>query len=244
MRNLKFLAAFALLCLFVSAIGPANAGVANPPTHELPPNPAKWCTATPVKPGTTLTTQLGDCPAPPPTACPAGRQVVADVCYNYSLATNTCARNVNVTEFANIWGRTSPTGPITPFPGAQFFAIIKNMQKDGYIAAKFVAGTTLPPDASGMFSHGETIPGPNLTMSISTQCGSFSTPAEPICTRTNQGPGSLLTKWKVPTAPGVACTLIPGQTYYVNLKFTNPPASHFDCTGPVCKATVQHNHTP
>ena len=177
--------------------------------------------------------------------CPAGRQTIGDICYSYGLGSS-CANASDVTKFENIWGRTGPSTPITPFPGAQFFAVIKNLQKTGYIAAKFTVPEDLPLNQWGLFTHGETITGPNLTMKVSSQCGDFSTPiVEPLCLRTDMPPGQPMVKWRVPTAAGVVgCTVVPGQTYFVNLKVTDPATTHDDCSGATCKATVQHNHNP
>lgn len=241
MRNLKFLVAFALLCLFVSAIGHAHAGVANPPNIPLPSNPAGWCSATALQPGTVRTTQVGDCPQAPPTSCPAGRYTSGRVAYNYTL---TNYRQTDLTKADNIWGRNSGAGGQVGMPWLNYFAVFTHFPKTGYIAAEFTVPHGMPAVQWGMFSHGETLPGPNLTMAISERCGDFS-PATALCLRDNIGPGALLSRWKVPTATGVAaCPVTPGRTYYVNIKMTAPPAAHNDCTGATCKVTVQHNHTP
>ena len=180
--------------------------------------------------------------------CPAGRQAVADICYNYNLGTG-CALSTDITRFENIWGRTQPTDSPLPFPGVNGFAIIKNFDKTqgSYIAAKFtVPAGGLSPTLSGLFSHGETYPGPNLTMSISQTCGDFS-PTSSICLRSNINGGGILTKYKnsaIPDGTVVACPLAPGQTYYVNIKAYNPAQTSSDCSGNICRTTVQNNFNP
>jgi hypothetical protein len=181
-------------------------------------------------------------------ACPAGRQTVADIGYTYGLGSTTIARGVDVTQADNIWGRTSPTQTIVGFPWDNYFAIIMNFNKTSYIAARFVVPDDADPLLTGLFSHGETLPGPNLTMSISTTCADFH-PADAICLRTNINAGGLLTKFMLPGAtdprtglPVIACPLEPGQTYFVNIKMTNPPVTHQDCNSTTCKVTVQTNH--
>lgn len=176
-------------------------------------------------------------------ACPAGRQTVADIGYSYGLGSTTIARGVDVTQANNIWGRTSPTQTVVDFPWDNYFAIIMNFSKTAYIAAQFVVPDDVDPFLTGLFSHGETLPGPNLTMSISTACADFD-PVDAICLRTNINAGGLLTKFELPgVAPSViACPLEPGQTYFVNIKMTNPPATHQDCNSTTCKVTVQTNH--
>jgi len=178
--------------------------------------------------------------------CPAGRQAVADICYNYNLGTS-CALSTDITRFENIWGRGLATDNPLPFPGVNGFAVIKNFDKTGYIAAKFtVPAAGLSPTLSGSFFHGETYPGPNLTMSISPTCGDFSLSGT-ICQRDNINGGSALTKYKnsaIPDGQVVACPLYPGQTYFVNIRAYNPAQTSPDCSGNICRTTVQNNFTP
>lgn len=172
--------------------------------------------------------------------CPTGRQLTGDLCYNYNLAPGNCVAGADLTTFSSIWGRSNAVATPVAFPGAQYFTIFKNMAASQYVAAKFTVPTTgLPSNQIGFFTHGETLPGPNLTMAISSTCGDFN-PSPSICLRTDINAGGLLTKWQLPGANGVACPLVPGQTYFINLKMTRPT----DCQGPSCTVTVQHNHTP
>jgi len=170
--------------------------------------------------------------------CPAGRQTAADVCYHYNLGSS-CSLSTDVTQFKNIWGRGSPSDTALEFPGRQGYAVFKNLQKSQYIAARFTVPQNLS-TSGGKFYRGETLPGPGVTMSISQQCGDFS--LEYPCQRARDVPGTELVRWKNPTASGGGCELVPGQTYYVNLKVTNPSAEHTDCTGSSCKMTIQNNY--
>jgi len=173
--------------------------------------------------------------------CPAGRQTTATVCYNYNMPGSSCSNNADVTQAKNIWGRTSPGDTIVDFPFKNYFAILANMQKTQYIAAKFHVGATgLSPTMSGFFSHGETLPGPNVTMSISPTCGDFN-PSTSICLRSNQPPGGTLVKYRLPTGTGTLCVVSPGQDYFINLKMTNPPATHQDCNSTTCKVTTTNS---
>ena len=175
--------------------------------------------------------------------CPAGRQTVADVCYSYGPSN--CANNTDVTKFENIWGRTAGTDPTAVlFPGENVFAILKNMQKTGYISARFVAPTT-PNNFWGIFNHAATTSGPPLDMTISSTCGDFGV-ADFRCNVTNIPTGDNMLAWKLPGYPGPAlCQLTPGATYYLNFRITNPPpATHNDCSGSTCKVNIQDNHTP
>lgn len=179
--------------------------------------------------------------------CPAGRQTQATVCYNYNMANSACSANTDVTSFNNIWGRLSPSDSPIAFPGNQFFAIFKDFNKTQYIAAKItVPASGMDPTSFGIITHGETLAGPNLTMSISDKCGDFS-PTAPICLTTNTQGGQIGAKWKLSTATQVnGCPLVPGQSYYLNIKATNPTQTNVDCpaNSQLCRLTVQSNHTP
>jgi hypothetical protein len=184
----------------------------------------------------------GVCATPPPTSCPPGRFTLGSVSYNYNLSAANTARNVDLTRADNIWGRISPTDPIVGFPWKNTFAVLQGFPKTGYVAAQFMVPAWMPDtNLTGLFTHGETLPGPNVTMSISTRCGDFN-PPDAICIRQNMGPGSILTKYKLPGTAGYACPVAPGGTYFVNFKFTSPPAAHPDCSAISCKVTIQNNH--
>ncbi|MGN6520642.1 MAG: hypothetical protein ACTHK2_14580 [Dokdonella sp.] len=176
--------------------------------------------------------------------CPAGRQTTADVCYSYGLGSS-CAAGADVTQFTSIWGRNAAGGPMIAFPGYQEFAVFKNLDKTKYIAAKIdVPLTGLDPVMSGIITHGETYPGPALTVAISPTCGDFS-PTTSICLTTGTTGGQIAGKWKLPTATQTnGCVITPGQSYYINIKATNPAQTSSDCSGNICKVTVQSNHTP
>ena len=149
-----------------------------------------------------------------------------------------------MTKFENIWGRTSGTDTtLAMFPGENVFAIIKNMQKSGYISAKFVAPTT-PNNFWGIFNHAATTSGPNIDASISSTCGDFNL-SDFRCDVTNILAGDNMLAWKLPGYPGPSlCQLTPGATYYLNIKLTDPAATHNDCSGATCKVNIQNNHTP
>jgi len=170
--------------------------------------------------------------------CPAGRQTTANVCYHYNLGTSQCSPGTDVTTFDTIWGRGAPNDTPQPFPGRQGYAIFKDFQKSNYIAAQFtvpMSGAT-----TGKFFRGETLPGPGVTMSISSTCGDFSQTTP--CQRAQSVPGTELVRWKMASDPNYGCPLTPGGTYYVNLKVTDPNAGHTDCSGSTCIITIQNNY--
>lgn len=210
----------------------------------LPPAPPQgWCTD-----GSNNTGYYGvrNCPDQPPPVgtCPAGRMTVGDVAYLVSLSSASTVRGVDLTKAENIWGRVSPTDPIKPFPWTNYFAVLKGFDKrpGAYLAAQFTVPLTASPTIFGQFTHGETLPGPNLTMAISERCGDFS-PETALCLRTNMGPGSLLTKYKLPAATGNSCPLVPGRTYFVNVKAATTSGPGCSATASYCPTTIQNNWT-
>jgi hypothetical protein len=178
-------------------------------------------------------------------SCPANRQTANDVCYSYSLGSS-CANNTDVTKFENIWGRMSPSETPVLFPGKNKAVVFKNLPKTKYIAAKFTVPLTgLPPDLWGKISHDETLPGSNLSASISQDCGDF-TPPDSRCSVTNAGTGAGMMTWRLPGYPAAAmCPLTPGQSYYVNIKITDPtaPGNPNDCSSTACTVSTVNNWT-
>ena len=175
------------------------------------------------------------------------------VCYD--LNSTSCAPNEDVTEFSNIWGRTSASGKAMPFPGDQSTVFFKSFDKTKYVSAKIVVPSTgLTAANHGIFTHGGSNGGPNLTVAISELPGNF-TPVNSQCLITNGNPESIVGAWKItPTSGGPSpirngCPLVPGHTYYLNIKATNPAAKNFSCngvggTGKLCTISVISNHTP
>lgn len=214
MRNLKFLAAFALLCTFVYCIGNAQAGVANPPNIPIPANPAGWCTATALVPGTVRTTQIGDCPAAPPSSCPAGRMTTGTIRYP-NVPGGGVRNGADLTQFATIWGAARASDAPVPYPGRNgAVPAIQPWPAGGYIAAKFRASADVRDYVR--IGYSTYYSGPLLTMAISQRCGDFA-PANPNCITTNVGTGEAFKK--IVTAPYTnGCPLTPGVDYYINLK--------------------------
>jgi hypothetical protein len=242
MRNLKFLAAFALLFAIVYAIGPANAGVANPPNIPIPTNPAGWCTATALVPGTVRTTQIGDCPAPPADVCPAGRAATMTLAVqSYTGGKKT----MDVTQGDNLFGYYSWTMARLPYPWKNDFTIFDFPRTAGlYVGAKFVVPINSIPSQWGTFTNLETIPGPGLDFAISPRCGDFS-PTAQYCAASNVFGGRPILSHKLPGYPGPAlCKLTPGASYYLNIRLHNPAAGGANCNAGLCRVGIQHNHTP
>ncbi len=182
------------------------------------------------------------------TACPYTQQENASVSYSYTL--NPVLQNVDVTQFQNVWGRNSTSGAIVPWPGRNAYALM-TINRNLIFAMRFtVPASGLSPTLRGMFTHGETIPGPNLSVSISSQCGDFDPPSM-YCKKVNVGAGQPAVGWQLPTgAANNLCVLTPGQTYYANFKLTNPDAvDPLNCgdqpsTSHICVVSIVNNVTP
>lgn len=177
------------------------------------------------------------------TSCPAGQQTNGDLAYNVSL---TGPSNVDLTQFKNIWGRTSAADTPVDFPGVSYYTIFKNLDKTKYVSAKFRVPTSgISSNATGSLSKGENFIGPYVTTSISTACGDFNQAnLGPYCLTTNRGAaGAILARWKLTTGSPTtnACALTPGQEYYLNIKVTDPSVPNTNCTGNLCKMNVQNS---
>lgn len=185
-------------------------------------------------------------------SCPAGRQETANVCYTYVTSGSSCRNNADVTKFENIWGyfwdQTPPAHISTQllFPGYNYYAVVANWDKTKYIAAKFtVPATGLATNAWGKLTHGETFPGANLDATITSACGNFDFDnIDQRCKSINRGTGQGMGSWRLPTSNQTgACPLTPGQTYFINVRMNNPPASNQDCNAATCRVSMNNNYT-
>lgn len=220
----------------------AIAGVSNPPTYPTPPNPAGWCTAVPLQPGTLRTTQIGDCPQAPPTSCPAGRFTRGNIAYPPHLATR---NNVDLTVWENIWGHATTNDPTRAWPGVPGTSpIVKNMPRGSYIAAKFTVPSNAPSDWRGFYKNVSNFGGLSVDVSISQRCGDF-TPVQQGCVNINVSPSDTgAMYWRMVNPTAFYCDLNPG-TYYLNIRNTNPNESNGNCSlsRPSCDVHVLNNAT-
>lgn len=181
-------------------------------------------------------------------ACPYAQQENANISYSYNLTP--VLQNVDVTEFQNVWGRNSANDTIVPWPGKNGYAVM-TINRNLFFATRFtVPASGLSPTLNGRFTHGETVPGPNLTMSISPTCGDFN-PSSALCKVSNAGPGVSMVGWRLPTGSAQnLCVLTPGQQYYANFKLTDPNAvDTMNCglqpdNRHICVISIVNNVTP
>lgn len=176
-----------------------------------------------------------------PGACPQGRVTQTVVSWRY----DGIGRKVtDVTSADNIWGRSTANAIPIPYPWLNYYVIFWAQPRHSYIAAQFTVPPWTPPIQSGLFTHGESLPGPATDMAISDQCGDFN-PPEDWCLRTDTVIAQRMGAHKLPeSSVFAACQLEVGGTYYVNIRLTDPNVVHGQCSGAACQHTVQSNHTP
>ncbi len=194
----------------------AGRGVSNPPNIPIPANPAGWCTATQLVPGTTRTTQIGDCPQVSPTSCPAGRLTVANIKYPNVPPSSAIRRNVDVTKYENIWGHASTVDTALPFPGRNGATPAIQWTQGTYIAAQFVAPANTTTYETLRYSTYYS--GPAITMTVSERCGDMA-PVNPNCKSVANTGESFKKIVSFPYTNG--CPVIPGRVYYVNMFLAN-----------------------
>src|SRR5262249_34293550 len=117
-----------------------------------------------------------------------------------------------------------------------------------YIAAQFTMPSSLPLAEFGKYYKGDTFGANTITWSISPNCGDFTNvPNASLCMKVgDQQNGLFGVGWKNQSYTGITlCPLVPGQTYYLNMKFTSPPTAPggTDCSGNTCKMPVQNSVT-
>jgi hypothetical protein len=159
--------------------------------------------------------------------CPAGRQITAEISYGPGGT-----GEVDVTEWANIWGRTTLLEPPVPWPGVGVAPIFVDFDPATYVSAHFTVTDGTPQNWYGWLTHTEYNYGRDLAAAISTACGDFNPPS-PNCA-TVAVSGQPVVPWS--TSPAMFCPLTPGVDYYLNLKAAYPSA---DCRPGVETCDVQ-----
>ena len=148
--------------------------------------------------------------------CPAGRQITAEISYGPGGT-----GEVDVTEWANIWGRTTLLEPPVPWPGVPSGPTFVDFDATTYVAAHFTVPDGTPQNWMGWLTHTDYAYGHDLVAAISTSCGDFNPPlasCQIVATS-----GLPVVPWR--TTPASAfCPLTPGVDYYLNFKARTPPA--------------------
>jgi hypothetical protein len=146
--------------------------------------------------------------------CPGGRRLVAEVSYGPGDT-----GDVDVTEWANLWGRASLSDPPVPWPGLPVAPTFVDFDRTTYVAARFTVPEGTPTTWMGWLTHTDYHYGRNLEASISTSCGDFS-PSNAACWIDAMS-GQPIVPWR--TSPGAFCPLAPGD-YYLNIRAADPSA--------------------
>ena len=163
-----------------------------------------------------------------------GQQQTGDVWYTTQLHTT-----IDITKFENILGKPTVIDPPVVFPGLNLSPKIKNLGKTAFVAAKFVVPANIATNKRGTISLGENeVFNKKMTISISPTCGFAQNPPDNNCLLSNLNQGQGLT-WKISGA-GVACTLTPGQTYFLNMKFSSPP-DDASCSASTCPLPLNNS---
>ena len=172
--------------------------------------------------------------------CPPGRIVRTNLGLRYDDIKD---KQMDVTSLDNILGYNEWTGPRVLWPYKQGFTLFKGFPRTAgaYIAAKFTVPLTSDPLQYQNMWGVESLPGPGVDMVLSEQCGDFS--PIPKCSAFNARFDYF--RNAVPTAPPlVKCVLIPGVTYHLNIRITNPAVQGPNCNAQTCQFGIQTNHTP
>lgn len=153
----------------------------------------------------------------------------------------TLRNNVDLTVWDNIWGHNTASDTLVPWPGFPGSnPVIKNFGKTQFLAAKL--HTTSSTTLSGFYKNISYNGGPNLTMAISTTCGSFS-PTQSACLKENVPASDQgMVYWRMSAGTSFYCHLDGNTDYYVNIKLADPAATGPNCSGSTCYVHVQNNY--
>jgi hypothetical protein len=174
--------------------------------------------------GVTDTIFVGDFESPG--TCPTGQQTRA----NFAYASDGGFRqrlDVDVTEWANIWGHATALDDALPWPGNSFSTpIFLNFARSTYIAAHFQVPPGTPSTWYGWIVHTEYNYGADITTAISTRCGDFD-PTDAACFSAGTS-GQNMGPWRT-ASTGNLCHVPPPGDYYLNMKFRDPTISFPNC---------------
>jgi hypothetical protein len=149
-------------------------------------------------------------------------------------------RNVNVTDWNNIWGHIDEFDDLMLWPGVPGASpTIRTVGKTEYVAAKFHVPLDALPTLNGTFKHVMYGGGPNVDATISRACGDFETIEQGCWVHNALSNDDAMLRWRVSSASRFYCHLDPGSDYYLNIRFTNPQTTGPDCQGFNCQITMQ-----
>ncbi len=166
-------------------------------------------------------------------ACPEGRILSSDVRYDF---TGTIV-GVDVTQFANLWGRISAIDPPVAWPGVAGVApTIEQFTRTGYIAAAFHTPAEMPETLTGMFVNVSYGAGPALDVSIG-GCGDFSSALGACYVPDTPAVDSPMMHWRTQGPTSFFCIVAPDTDYYLNLRLSDPDDDAGSCSADSCGVT-------
>lgn len=155
-----------------------------------------------------------NCQAPPLT-----RAEVADIIYPNTGNSRRWGEDLRYYE--NIWGHANNSDAPVLWPGRSGSApAILKFWKSQFVAAQFTVPMGISSQAYLRVGYSTYYSGPLLDLSVSQTCGDFA-PANPVCLTTGVSGGQSFKKIVVAPATD-GCPLIPGETYYINIRMNNP----------------------
>lgn len=173
---------------------------------------------------------------------PPGRVTNSSV--TYGIYPQPSRPNMDITQWASVWGAASVTPPIAPWPGPNAASPVIWVNRTGYVAAKFTVPAGFPSTKFGQYVHAINPPGPPIDVSYSLYPGDFSATLGPGCVTINW-PDDLSTgaRWKINSANPSFCPLRPNTTYYMNIRFHDQNSTyHCSAGAQQCQVYLQHTH--
>lgn len=178
-------------------------------------------------------------PLPPPGAgCPAtilsnGQTLTRQTRGNIAYVNSTGIRvGGDLTMYDNIWGHTTSSDTLVPWPGRVPSMPIITMSRHQYIAAQFTVPSGVSQALYGEIARTTYSYGIDMTVAISRTCGDFN-PTNPRCL--SAIPTGDFPHWQ--TSPtGNQCPVTDG-VYYLNIKVTSPAQVTTTCpnaSSPTC----------
>jgi hypothetical protein len=154
--------------------------------------------------------------------------------------------NSDVTKWESIWGSASLTGSVTLWPGPGAASpVIRDFDRDGYVAAKFHVPAGFLPAHFGQYVHAINPPGPPIRVSYSQICGDFNPAPGVGCGIVEEWPDDLSTglQWKLESTNPNFCALQADTDYYLNITLVDPLTTDQCPIGDMqCQVYLQHTH--
>jgi hypothetical protein len=158
----------------------------------------------------------------------------------YLPGTDHVRRNMDVTQWNNIWGHIDEFDDLMLWPGVPGASpTIRTVGRTEYIGASFHVPIDALPTLLGRFKHVIYGGGPKVDATISRTCGDFETRDQGCWVRNWVNNDDYTLLWRVSSANRFYCHLDPGADYFLNIRFSDPQTTGPDCHGATCQLTFQ-----